>query len=93
MVNLRAVRKLHQFTSVVRVSRFSPSQLQNHHKPSDWSVPARPLHLAAHSGLKQAVQELLSRGASVQTLDENGRSTDLGPVPQKHLKVKLMLEP
>lgn len=33
-----------------------------------------PLHLAAHSGLKQTVQELLSRGASVQLLDENGVS-------------------
>lgn len=31
-----------------------------------------PLHLAARSGLKQTVQELLSRGASVQVLDENG---------------------
>lgn len=30
-----------------------------------------PLHLAARSGLKQAVQELLSRGANVQTVDEN----------------------
>ena len=36
-------------------------------------VPLSPLHLAARSGLKQAVQELLSRGASVQMLDENGR--------------------
>lgn len=32
-----------------------------------------PLHLAARSGLKKAVQELLSRGANVQTVDENGR--------------------
>ncbi|MED6284421.1 hypothetical protein CHARACLAT_019026, partial [Characodon lateralis] len=30
-----------------------------------------PLHLAARSGLKKAVQELLSRGANVQTVDEN----------------------
>lgn len=37
------------------------------------SVCASPLHLAARSGLKQAVQELLSRGANVQTVDENGR--------------------
>ncbi|XP_034021635.1 serine/threonine-protein phosphatase 6 regulatory ankyrin repeat subunit B-like, partial [Thalassophryne amazonica] len=34
-----------------------------------------PLHLAARSGLKRTVQELLSRGASVQTLDEDA-STD-----------------
>lgn len=39
------------------------------------SVSLSPLHLAAHSGLKQAVQELLSRGASIQTVDENGRVT------------------
>lgn len=32
----------------------------------------RPLHLAARSGLKQVVQELLSRGANVEVLDENG---------------------
>ncbi|KAG7231448.1 hypothetical protein INR49_011918 [Caranx melampygus] len=37
-----------------------------------------PLHLAARSGLKQAVQELLSRGASVQTLR--------GPVPRLLLR-------
>lgn len=35
----------------------------------------RPLHLAARSGMKQTVQELLSRGASVQVLDENGASS------------------
>lgn len=38
-----------------------------------------PLHLAARSGLKQAVQELLSRGANVQTVDENGRRRSLMP--------------
>lgn len=37
-----------------------------------------PLHLAARSGLKKAVQELLRRGASVQTVDENAP----GPPPQ-----------
>lgn len=37
------------------------------------SVFVRPLHLAAQRGLKKAVQELLSRGASVQMVDENGR--------------------
>lgn len=37
------------------------------------SVSASPLHLAARSGLKRAVQELLSRGANVQKVDENGR--------------------
>ena len=37
-----------------------------------------PLHLAARSGLKKAVQELLSRGASVQTVDENGRKNRAG---------------
>lgn len=38
------------------------------------AFPCSPLHLAARSGLKQVVQELLSRGASVQKLDENGKS-------------------
>lgn len=33
-----------------------------------------PLHLAARGGLKQTVQELVSRGASVQHSDENGAS-------------------
>lgn len=42
-------------------------------------VSASPLHLAARSGLKQAVQELLSRGASVQKVDENGRSGAWSP--------------
>uniref|UniRef100_A0A672I3Q0 Serine/threonine-protein phosphatase 6 regulatory ankyrin repeat subunit B-like n=1 Tax=Salarias fasciatus TaxID=181472 RepID=A0A672I3Q0_SALFA len=32
-----------------------------------------PLQLASRSGLKQAVQELLSRGAKAQTLDHSGR--------------------
>lgn len=41
--------------------------------------PCSPLHLAAQSGLKQAVQELLSKGASVQEVDENGRSGRLRP--------------
>lgn len=42
-------------------------------------VSASPLHLAARSGLKKAVQELLSRGASVQKVDENGRSGAWSP--------------
>uniref|UniRef100_H3DQX0 Uncharacterized protein n=2 Tax=Tetraodon nigroviridis TaxID=99883 RepID=H3DQX0_TETNG len=35
-----------------------------------------PLHLADRSGLKRAVEELLSRGASAQRADENGRSPE-----------------
>ncbi|KAG7257506.1 hypothetical protein CRUP_018351 [Coryphaenoides rupestris] len=38
-----------------------------------------PLHLASRSGLKQAVQELLSRGAGVQTLDQDGSSGAASP--------------
>ncbi|KAF7658025.1 hypothetical protein LDENG_00019070 [Lucifuga dentata] len=44
-----------------------------------------PLHLAARSGLKQAVQELLSRGASVQTVDENGLTPALACAPSKEV--------
>lgn len=43
------------------------------------SVSLSPLHLAARSGLKKAVQDLLSRGANVQTADENGRMTSITP--------------
>lgn len=32
----------------------------------------RPLHLASRRGLKRAVQELLSQGASVQEMDDKG---------------------
>ena len=52
------------------------------------SVTHSPLHLAARSGLKQAVQELLSRGANVQTVDENGRRKP----PRCHPDDSLLLE-
>ncbi|RXM27791.1 Serine/threonine-protein phosphatase 6 regulatory ankyrin repeat subunit B [Acipenser ruthenus] len=42
-----------------------------------------PLHLAARNGLKQVVQLLLSRGASVQALDENGHTPALACAPNK----------
>lgn len=35
-------------------------------------VSPRPLHLASRCGLKRAVQELLSQGASVQEMDDKG---------------------
>ncbi|XP_023260706.1 serine/threonine-protein phosphatase 6 regulatory ankyrin repeat subunit A-like, partial [Seriola lalandi dorsalis] len=44
-----------------------------------------PLHLAARSGLKQAVQELLSRGANVQTVDENGLTPALACAPSREV--------
>uniref|UniRef100_A0A8B9HD51 Ankyrin repeat domain 44 n=1 Tax=Astyanax mexicanus TaxID=7994 RepID=A0A8B9HD51_ASTMX len=44
-----------------------------------------PLHLAVHSGLKQTVKELLSRGASVQVLDENGFTPALACAPSKEV--------
>uniref|UniRef100_A0A672SWD4 Ankyrin repeat domain 44 n=1 Tax=Sinocyclocheilus grahami TaxID=75366 RepID=A0A672SWD4_SINGR len=44
-----------------------------------------PLHLAAHSGMKQTVQELLSRGASVQVLDENGLTPALACAPSREV--------
>uniref|UniRef100_A0AAQ4QD78 Ankyrin repeat domain 44 n=1 Tax=Gasterosteus aculeatus aculeatus TaxID=481459 RepID=A0AAQ4QD78_GASAC len=44
-----------------------------------------PLHLAARSGLKKAVQELLSRGASVQTVDENGLTPALACAPSREV--------
>lgn len=40
-----------------------------------------PLHLAAKRGLKRAVQELLSRGANVQKMDDKGRSAAWSPPP------------
>uniref|UniRef100_A0A8C5E907 Ankyrin repeat domain 44 n=1 Tax=Gouania willdenowi TaxID=441366 RepID=A0A8C5E907_GOUWI len=42
-----------------------------------------PLHLAARSGLKHAVQELLKSGANVQTVDENGLSPALACAPSR----------
>uniref|UniRef100_A0A8D0D5R9 Ankyrin repeat domain 44 n=1 Tax=Sander lucioperca TaxID=283035 RepID=A0A8D0D5R9_SANLU len=44
-----------------------------------------PLHLAARSGLKKAVQELLSRGANVQTVDENGLTPALACAPSREV--------
>uniref|UniRef100_A0A671NGT5 Serine/threonine-protein phosphatase 6 regulatory ankyrin repeat subunit B-like n=1 Tax=Sinocyclocheilus anshuiensis TaxID=1608454 RepID=A0A671NGT5_9TELE len=44
-----------------------------------------PLHLAARSGMKQTVQELLSRGASVQVLDENGLTPALACAPSREV--------
>uniref|UniRef100_A0A3Q4HEW7 Ankyrin repeat domain 44 n=1 Tax=Neolamprologus brichardi TaxID=32507 RepID=A0A3Q4HEW7_NEOBR len=44
-----------------------------------------PLHLAARSGLKQVVQELLSRGANVQTVDENGLTPALACAPSREV--------
>ncbi|TKS67859.1 Serine/threonine-protein phosphatase 6 regulatory ankyrin repeat subunit B [Collichthys lucidus] len=44
-----------------------------------------PLHLAARSGLKQAVQELLSRGANVQKVDENGLTPALACAPSREV--------
>uniref|UniRef100_A0A8C6L2I1 Ankyrin repeat domain 44 n=1 Tax=Nothobranchius furzeri TaxID=105023 RepID=A0A8C6L2I1_NOTFU len=44
-----------------------------------------PLHLAARSGLKKVVQELLSRGASVQTVDENGLTPALACAPSREV--------
>uniref|UniRef100_A0AAR2IPZ0 Ankyrin repeat domain 44 n=1 Tax=Pygocentrus nattereri TaxID=42514 RepID=A0AAR2IPZ0_PYGNA len=50
-----------------------------------------PLHLAARSGLKQTVQELLSRGASVQVLDENGFTPALACAPSREVADCLVL--
>ncbi|XP_061090133.1 serine/threonine-protein phosphatase 6 regulatory ankyrin repeat subunit B [Conger conger] len=44
-----------------------------------------PLHLAARSGLKQVVQELLTRGASVQAQDENGLTPALACAPSSEV--------
>nr|XP_015213793.1 PREDICTED: serine/threonine-protein phosphatase 6 regulatory ankyrin repeat subunit B [Lepisosteus oculatus] len=44
-----------------------------------------PLHLAARSGLKHVVQELLSRGASVQLQDENGLTPALACAPNREV--------
>uniref|UniRef100_H3B155 Uncharacterized protein n=2 Tax=Latimeria chalumnae TaxID=7897 RepID=H3B155_LATCH len=42
-----------------------------------------PLHIAARNGLKLAVQELLSKGASVLAVDENGHTPALACAPNK----------
>lgn len=36
--------------------------------------PCRPLHIAARNGLATVVQVLLSRGAAVMAVDEEGKS-------------------
>lgn len=38
------------------------------------SLSSRPLHLAARNGLATVVQALLSRGATVLAVDEEGES-------------------
>uniref|UniRef100_S4RRT2 Ankyrin repeat domain 52 n=1 Tax=Petromyzon marinus TaxID=7757 RepID=S4RRT2_PETMA len=42
-----------------------------------------PLHLAARNGLSTVVQDLLSKGASVLALDENGHTPALACAPNK----------
>uniref|UniRef100_A0A3P9GZR9 Uncharacterized protein n=1 Tax=Oryzias latipes TaxID=8090 RepID=A0A3P9GZR9_ORYLA len=49
------------------------------------SVSVSPLHLAAQRGLKKAVQELLSRGASAQTGDEDGLTPALACAPNRQV--------
>ncbi|KAK1797807.1 hypothetical protein P4O66_008163, partial [Electrophorus voltai] len=44
-----------------------------------------PLHLAGRGGLKQVVKELLSRGASVQAVDENGLTPALACAPSREV--------
>ncbi|XP_054870914.1 serine/threonine-protein phosphatase 6 regulatory ankyrin repeat subunit A-like [Amphiprion ocellaris] len=63
------------------LEKFSDSSLIN----ATNAALQTPLHLAARSGLKQAVQELLSRGANIQTVDENGLTPALACAPSREV--------
>uniref|UniRef100_A0A8C9X2X4 Ankyrin repeat domain 52 n=1 Tax=Sander lucioperca TaxID=283035 RepID=A0A8C9X2X4_SANLU len=49
------------------------------------SVSCRPLHIAARKGLATVVQVLLSRGAAVMAVDEEGHTPALACAPNKNV--------
>lgn len=55
-------------------STFDCIDSSKHLNASLWFFTRRPLHLAARNGLATVVQALLSRGATVLAVDEEGKS-------------------
>lgn len=64
------------------------SKSKLHISDSRCALPLRPLHLAARNGLATVVQALLSRGATVLAVDEEGKSclNYVFPVVQRYGK-------
>ncbi|MEQ2170742.1 hypothetical protein GOODEAATRI_003471 [Goodea atripinnis] len=50
-----------------------------------WLMEFRPLHIAARKGLATVVQVLLSRGAAVMAVDEDGHTPALACAPNKNV--------